>query len=38
MTRIVAENNIQLPQLPPDRQYVYDPQRGELMVVRQPSK
>lgn len=38
MTRIIAENNIQLPQLPTDRQYYYDPQQGELMVVRQPKK
>lgn len=36
MTRIIQANSIQLPRLPPDRQYVYDPQQGELLVVRQP--
>lgn len=35
MTRIIQANNIQLPRLPPDRQYVFDPQQGELLVVRQ---
>lgn len=35
MSKIIAANNIQLPRLPPDRQYFYDPQQGELMVVRQ---
>jgi hypothetical protein len=35
MTRIIAENNIQLPQLQPNRQYYYDPQQGQLMVVPQ---
>jgi len=35
MSRIIQANNIQLPRLPPDRKYVFDPQLGELMVVRQ---
>ena len=35
MSKIIAANSIQLPGLPPDRQYYYDPQLGELMVVRQ---
>ncbi|MBC7353409.1 MAG: hypothetical protein H5U08_13695 [Thermogutta sp.] len=29
---IIEKNNIQLPRLPPGHRYVYDPQRGELMV------
>lgn len=29
---IIVKNNIRLPELPPGHRYVYDPQRGELMV------
>lgn len=31
---IIKANQIQLPELPPGQRYVYDPQRGELMVER----
>jgi hypothetical protein len=34
MSRIVEANNIQLPRLPDGQRYEYDPQSGELMVVR----
>jgi hypothetical protein len=32
MARIIGFNQIQLPKLPEGDRYVYDPQRGELMV------
>lgn len=32
MSRIIRENNIQLPRLPEGQRYQYDPERGELMV------
>ena len=34
MEKIVKEANITLPELPAGQRYVYDPQRGELMVER----
>lgn len=34
MMKIVAANQIQLPQLPAGQKYVYDPQREELMVEK----
>ena len=34
MREIIQANNISLPQLPAGQEYVYDPQRGELMVRR----
>lgn len=34
MTKIVKENQIALPVLPPGQRYVYDPAKGELMVER----
>jgi len=34
MREIIQANNIQLPRLPAGQEYVYDPQRGELMVRR----
>jgi hypothetical protein len=36
MTKIVAPNNIKLPTLPEGETYVYDPERGELMVQKPP--
>lgn len=33
-THIVKANNLKLPELPAGQKYVYDPQRGELMVER----
>ena len=33
MQKIVKENNIHLPELPPGRRYLYAPDREELMVV-----
>jgi hypothetical protein len=32
MERVIKENNIQLPQLPPHQRYVYVPEREELFV------
>lgn len=37
MERIVKENQIHLPLLPEGHKYIYDPQRGELMV-EQPAE
>ena len=37
MTKIVAANSIQLPKLAPGQKYVYDVEKGELMVER-PAK
>ncbi len=34
MREIIEYNRIPLPELPPGHRYVYDPQRGELMVER----
>ncbi len=34
MAQIIKANNIQLPTLPPGEHYVYDPDKGELMVER----
>jgi hypothetical protein len=34
MTKIIEANHIQLPELPPGQRYVYDPEKGELMVER----
>ncbi len=34
MKEIIQANQIQLPNLPPDQRYVYDPQQKELMVER----
>jgi hypothetical protein len=34
MSKIIQENNIQLPELPPGDKYVYDPEKGELMVEK----
>jgi hypothetical protein len=34
MTQIIEANGIQLPELPRDDRYVYDPEKGELMVER----
>ena len=34
MEKIVVANGIELPQLPEGERYVFDPQRGELMVER----
>jgi hypothetical protein len=33
MQRVIAENNIQLPQLPAGRRYLYDPTTEQLMVA-----
>ncbi len=32
MEKIIKANNLELPELPPDHRYVYDPEQGELMV------
>lgn len=32
MEKIIKANNLELPELPPDHRYVYDPERGELLV------
>jgi hypothetical protein len=32
--KIIKENGIQLPGLPPEHRYVYDPEQGELLVER----
>jgi hypothetical protein len=32
MEKIVKANNIQLPELPPNNRYIYDPKTNELMV------
>jgi hypothetical protein len=32
MEKIIKANNLELPDLPPGHRYVYDPERGELMV------
>jgi hypothetical protein len=37
MARIITENNIKLPTLPPGHKYVYNAELGELMVER-PAK
>jgi hypothetical protein len=34
MSRIIKANNIRLPELPDGQTYRYDPQQGDLMVVR----
>ena len=34
MEKIIQENGIALPQLPPEQSYLYDPQTGQLMVQR----
>lgn len=34
MTKIIGENSIALPDLPPGEEYIYDPKQGELMVRR----
>lgn len=34
MSRVVKPNNIQLPRLPQGQRYQYNPQLGELMVLR----
>ncbi len=34
MKEIIKANNIELPELPAGHRYVYDPERGELMVER----
>jgi hypothetical protein len=34
MSRVVKPNNIQLPRLPEGQRYQYNPQLGELMVLR----
>lgn len=34
MTRIISANNIALPKLPAGHRYLYDPEKGELMVER----
>lgn len=38
MTKIIAANNIKLPELPAGNKYVYDPQREELMVEKPVQK
>lgn len=35
MSRVVEANNIRLPRLPDGQRYRYDPQSGDLMVVRE---
>jgi len=37
MQKIIKENNIKLPQLPPGQTYYYDPETHDLMV-RRPAK
>ena len=32
MTEIIEKNGIRLPELPPGDEYVYDAQKGELLV------
>ncbi len=34
MSQIIELNHIQLPELPAGQRYVYDPEKGELMVER----
>jgi hypothetical protein len=34
MSQIIEANNIQLPDLPSGQEYVYDPEKAELMVQR----
>jgi hypothetical protein len=34
MTQIIQANNISLPDLPPGQEYLWDPDKGELMVRR----
>jgi hypothetical protein len=34
MQKVIQANQIQLPELPPGSRYVWDPQKGELMVER----
>lgn len=34
MSKIIEANKVQLPELPPGRKYVYDPEKEELMVQR----
>jgi len=38
MQRIVVENQISLPELPPDHRYIYDPKTGQLMVEKPASQ
>ena len=38
MKEIIKANNIELPELPAGHRYVYDPERGELMVERPASE
>ncbi len=32
--QIIKESDIHLPELPPGDKYLYDPQKGELVVLR----
>jgi hypothetical protein len=34
MAKIIGENGISLPELPAGKQYVFDPEQGELMIER----
>ena len=34
MQKIIKENQIELPELPPDHRYVYDPKQEQLMIER----
>ena len=34
MSEIIAKSNIRLPPLPPQHRYIYDPERGELMIEK----
>jgi hypothetical protein len=34
MSEIIGKHQIKLPSLPPEHRYVYDPERGQLMVER----
>ncbi len=34
MDRIINENHIQLPTLPPGQRYVYDPQKEKLLLEK----
>ena len=38
MEKIVKANQIKLPELQPDARYVYDPEKGELMIERQKAQ
>lgn len=35
MEKIIKDNKIKLPQLPPGRKYVYDPEQEKLMIERE---